>query len=497
MRDSLIYYRTLDELRRVYGPHKRISQFARLGLPLLALPLSVLAMSQVYHSIVAVVRSRMQPGGESVFGLFIAGTLAVGCLAFLGTSSELFREIAGAKDLDFLKLCPLPPLRVMAYRIVLVCCRSVFLLPALILYPFYYIWSLYDSGRAAVLTAVTASFVVWCGLLSLWVAIYVASLRELRFSRKSILLAFNIVIMLVSLPIFYCMMDRNGWNDWMRRFKVEEPSNPILLLFLAGFVVSGVLLFLGALRLWPEVRREQVYGGRAKIPRHRGVLFSKHGHWAILQKDFKDVIRNPAYKHGFLCCLMFFPFVLWAQWKSGAAAAPSSRRTMAILSLIYLVPALVSSRTVSIELRMLGLYRLALPKLERLLDLKWRAQSILNCAIVGILAFPYFVCVRQGARVYEPFYLCGCVVAYVPLLTMLAIALGTFFPSRPGTLNPIGMGKPGMILYFGLSVILFSLLLNYMFLGVLIYSAFLAPLTLVLYLGARRYLLTLCGRKGD
>jgi hypothetical protein len=348
-----------------------------------------------------------------------------------------------------------------------------------------------------VLTAVTASFLVWCGLLSLWVATYVASLRELRFSRKSILLAFNIVMMLISLPVFYCMMDRNGWDGWMRRFKVEEPSNPILFLFLAGFVVSGVLLFRGALRLWPEVGREQAYVRRAKIQRHQGVLFSEYGHWAIIQKDLKDLIRNPAYKHGFLACLMIFPIFLWAQWKSGAGAAPSPRRMMAILSLIYLVPALVSSRTVSIELRMLGLYRLALPKLEHLLDLKWRAQSILNCAIVGILAFPYFVFVRQGARAYEPFYLCGCLVAYVPLQTMLAIALGTFFPSRPGTLNPIGMGKPGMILYFGLSVILFSLLLNYMFLGVLIYSAFLAPLTLVLYLGARHHLLTLCGRKGD
>jgi hypothetical protein len=487
----------LDELRRVYGPYKQISQFMRIALPLLAFPLSVFMMSRVYRSIVEAVRSSMQPGSERVFGLLIAGTLAVGCLAFLAASSELFREIADAKDRDFLKLCPLPPLRVMAYRIVLVSCRTVVFLPALILYPFYYIWSLYDLGRAAVLTAVTASFVVWCGLLSLWVATYVASLRELRFSRKSILLAFNIVITLISLPVFYCMMDRNGWADWTRRFNVADPSNPILLLFLAAFVISGALLFLGALRSWPEVRQEQAYAGRAKILRHHGALFSEQSHWAILQKDFKDLIRNPAYKHGCLCCLMFFPLVLWSQWKSGTGAAPSSRRMMASLSLIYLVPALVSSRTVSIELRMLGLYRLALPKLERLLDLKWRAQSILNCAIVGILAFPYFVYVRQGTRAYEPLYLCGCVVAYVPLQTMLALTSGAFFPSRPGILNPIGMGKPGMILYFGLSVILFSLLLNYLLLGVLIYSAFLVPFTLVLYFGARRYLLTLCGRKGD
>jgi len=496
MRDGLIYCRTLDELRRVHGPYKQISQFVRIALPLLAFPLSVFVMSQVYRSIVEVVRSHMQLEGERVFGLFVAGTLAVGCLVFLAASSELFREIADAKDRDFLKLCPLAPPRVMGYRIVLVCCRTVVFLPALILYPFYYVWSLYDPGRAAVLTAVAASFIAWCGLLSLWVATYVAARRELRFSRKSILLAFNIVITMISLPVFYCMMDRNGWADWMRRFNAAEPSNPILLLFLVGFLVSGVLLFLGALRLWPEVRPEQAYAGCAKIPRRQGALFSEHGHWAILQKDFKDLIRNPAYKHGFLCCLMFFPLVLWAQWKSGASAAPSSRRMMASLSLIYLVPALVSCRTVSIELRMLELYRLALPKLERLLDLKWRAQSILNCAIVGILAFPYFVYVRQGARAYEPLYLCGCVVAFVPLQTMLAIASGAFFPSRPGTLNPIGMGKPGIILYFGLSVILFSLLLNYLFLGVLIYSAFLVPLTLVLYLGARRYLLTLCGRKG-
>lgn len=166
----------------------------------------------------------------------------------------------------------------------------------------------------------------------------------------------------------------------------------------------------------------------------------------------------------------------------------------ACLALLYLVPLMTSARTVALELRMLGFYRLILPKLEYLLDLKWRAQAVLNCLIVALLAFPYFLFVRQGPKPCEAAYFTGCVVVYVPVLTMLALALGTFFPARTVSINPIGMNKWGIILYALLAIVLYSFLLNYMFLDILIYSLFLIPLTLLLYLGARRYLFVLCSQ---
>jgi hypothetical protein len=166
----------------------------------------------------------------------------------------------------------------------------------------------------------------------------------------------------------------------------------------------------------------------------------------------------------------------------------------ACLALLYLVPLMTSARTVALELRMLGFYRLILPKLENLLDLKWRAQAILNCGIVSLLTLPYFLFVRQGPRPYEAAFFAGCVVVYVPILTMLAIALGTFFPARTASMNPIGMNKWGIIFYILLAIILYSFLLNYMFLDILIYSLFFLPLTLLLYMGARRYLFVLCGK---
>ena len=93
---------------------------------------------------------------------------------------------------------------------------------------------------------------------------------------------------------------------------------------------------------------------------------------------------------------------------------------MAALSMIYMAPLFVSARTVSLEYRMIGFYRLVLPKVERLLDLKWRAQAVVNCLIVGGMAMPFFLLVRQGAKSFEPAYYAAAAIVYVPLLTMLA-----------------------------------------------------------------------------
>jgi hypothetical protein len=158
------------------------------------------------------------------------------------------------------------------------------------------------------------------------------------------------------------------------------------------------------------------------------------------------------------------------------------------LAFVYIVPFLFSARTVSLEFRMLQFYRLVFPSAGWVLDHKWKVQSVANILVVSVLAIPLFLLVRGGAKAFEPEYFLACMVVFVPLFTMLALALGTFFASTSNPPNAFGIKPVGGIIYFLLAITLYSFLLNYMYLGTLLYSLFLIPLTVFLYIQARKSL---------
>jgi hypothetical protein len=71
---------------------------------------------------------------------------------------------------------------------------------------------------------------------------------------------------------------------------------------------------------------------------------------------------------------------------------------------------------------------------------------------------------------------------------MLSLALGAFFTSTSTPPNPFGIRPFGGLIYFVMGITLYSFLLNYMYLGTLLYSLLLIPLTVILYIQARRSL---------
>jgi hypothetical protein len=156
------------------------------------------------------------------------------------------------------------------------------------------------------------------------------------------------------------------------------------------------------------------------------------------------------------------------------------------LSYLYLIPFFFSARTASIEFQLVPFYRLVLLDAGRLLDQKWKVQSIVNCTTASALAFPLFLLIRGGERALEPFYFAFCVILFVPVFTMLALALGTIFACTSVPPNAFGIRPYGAAIYFVLTIIMYSFLLNRMVLGAALYSLFLVPLTLLLHLYARR-----------
>lgn len=496
MLNSLVFCRALDEMRRVFRFPRDGFRIVRFLAFILSVPLSVGVMWQLYHALTAFVRSHLRDLGGSAFGPLAAGTAAVGFLVIMGAGSELFREIGNSKDHDLLQVCPVRPARIAAYRVVTALARTAPFSLALVLYPYYYIWSFWSSIQALILLLLVSCFFGWGVVFALCAAVSLLTMRASCLPRHATLLIFNVALVLISFLVFYPLFDRDGWSGTMHRLNIRQPSVVILLLLLLFFVLSAWMMLRRVLRLWPRIRQEaSSVRPKAFLPREPS-LFSISNHWAIFQKDFKDLARNPVYKISLAMALLLFPMVLWSQWKAGAGSPTSWRRMMACLSFLYLVPFMVSARTVSLELRMLGFYRLVLSKLARILDLKWRAQSILNCLAVAALSLPYFLFIRPGPRPWEPLYFAVCVVAYVPLFTMLAIALGALFPVSSAGANPIGMNKWGIVIYMMLAVPLYSFLLNYMIAGILIFSVFLIAATLLLYFGARRYLSVLYGTKG-
>jgi hypothetical protein len=137
---------------------------------------------------------------------------------------------------------------------------------------------------------------------------------------------------------------------------------------------------------------------------------------------------------------------------------------------------------------MLQFYRLVFPKPGWVLDQKWKFQSVLNMLVVTVLALPLFILVRGGAKSFESIYYACCLVVFVPLFTMLSLSLGALFASTSTPPNPFGIRPLGGAIYFLLGIALYSFLLNYMYLGTLLYSLFLIPLTVILYIQARKSL---------
>jgi hypothetical protein len=148
----------------------------------------------------------------------------------------------------------------------------------------------------------------------------------------------------------------------------------------------------------------------------------------------------------------------------------------------------VSGRTVSLEFPLLELYQLVFPRGYSLLDAKLRAQGTVNILVSLAAAFPFFLLLRPGFQTFSALYFMAATVIFVPVLTALALALGTYFPDLSPGPSVLGMRLKGLLLYSLMAVILYSFLLNRMYMATVLYGVFLILVISPLYLGARRRL---------
>jgi hypothetical protein len=429
---AVIGYRTLDALRQVF--HRRGPLRPKLAsiAYLLLLPLWLWLPWQI--SILMVPTARLESRTAAV-SLLCACALGASALFFLGVVPECFREIGLARDQQLLRVCPISPARLLGYRMTFVILRNAPFCAISILLPVSFILrsSAFGPFRLPVILLIIAYF-AWLGLLSLSVSMILLRLGNAwQLARRSGYALLFMIFFLTGSVIIFNILDPSIWTALSRSSSALPPPPWMVYVVPVLLIVSGYWLCRMTLRIWPGATvsdeggqcRERAFSAGKR-------LFSLHPAWAISQKDIRTLFRNPAYRYSLMGCLLLASYCLFLHGRHPPGGSHSWGRLMIAMTYIYWIPLSFSARTVSLEYRMLGLYRLVFPDVGRLLDLKWTIQAFLNCAVAALLGVATLLSLDGNVGILDPAYYLGCVLFCVPLLTMLAIALGTFFPLFPG-----------------------------------------------------------------
>jgi len=506
-----VRYRLLHEWRSALrsGARSRLKAALFLATPALAL-----AIVGGYHAmLIRAAGPWLHAGTARREGVLGAALLASGVLVFLVLWAEITQQIWFAKDQELLAVSPVARRTHVRYFWLFAVLRSAPWTMTFLTLPVLAASALPSAGPGAVAWALALSAVYWAwlALAALCAAASVAAGANCwRLERHACFAILYLLQIGAVAGIISGWLTPSAWltfagNHEIRGAAALLPHNQIAALMVMApmqeprdFAVRAVLLLgiLGCaslacwrvtLRLWPRATLPAATLERDSRPSRARRCRSSFGRgwcWAIFQKDLRDLIRNPVYRNCLLANYLLLFIALWAQ----ARHESSGRLLMTTLPLVYLTPLVVSARTVSREYPLLELYSLALPPGYNLLDAKLAAQGAVNTILAMVAALPFFLLLKPGFQPSAVLLFAGACALYVPVLTALALALGTYFPDLSATPGLLGLKWKGLLLYCLLAVPLYAFVLNRMFPGAALYSAFLIPATALLYAGARRRL---------
>ncbi len=476
-------YRVLDEFRQTLKPNGPFRTKVKALSYFLLLPSAAIVAHQMYRHLFTI--------SEAASPVVVPGMILIGTLSYFIIASELFKEISFAPDLALLRISPVSDAEVLGSRLLFVAVRLLPLYLSQMVFPISIILCRPVPGTSPGVLAVWSILVfTWVQMLAVRTAVGLAEVSSRRCIPRELVSAAILAVGVTSgAAAGFLLMDPAGWGWWQHLLYWAGSSDPALCISSAAFLGLTACHYRGSLRHWPEACAPPEASRIAdrSFP-SENTPFAENPAFALLQKDKKDLLRNPAYRIAFVACSVLLPLALLMQWRAGSQTGPSERRMMTALALLYLVPLLVSARTVSVERSMIGFYRLVLSDVAKLLDWKWRVQAVVNCLITSVLSLPVFLLVRGGRDPHESLHYATAVIVCVPLLTMLAMALGTFFPASSVVSSPIGIRFPGLAAFVAPAVVLYSLLLSRLYIATALYLLVLVLFTLALFARARRRL---------
>ncbi len=482
--EALLRCRLRHEFRRALrnsGSMRRRLAFLTLACSYAVLPCWCW---RLYCILIDSIGGTITAAGTTSTNIVLLSLLNGGLLFLVSASPEVLREVGFAPDQPVIQVSPVSAAVQVRYRLAAALVWSGPFLISWFLLPLAFIHRFIDSAlQQLVWIALWLACCIWLPIFCLRFSVLLHVWADRRgISRHYGFIPFFAACVGAGLFAAHALFTPGLWMD-----AASGPAIPLGVAWgaLLAILSSGPMMYRSVVACWPGIAdpaacRRRGFHGRS------GRVFSRKPARAVFQKDVKDLTRNPAYRIPLILSFLCIPAGLWAQWNSASTGSlPSGRRMLLAGSLLYLTPLFISARTVTLEFKMLDFYRLALPHAGTLLGIKWRFQAGLNVIIVTILALPLFAFLRGGNIPNEPLLFAMATVFGVPVLTMLALALGTFFPVAEARANPVGMGKWGVMVYFLLALVLLSLLVNGMKAAATVYLVFLTVVSGLFFHGAR------------
>jgi hypothetical protein len=513
-----IRYRLLHEWRSILWNNSRSRWKAAL---LFVTPALALATVGSYHAmLIRAAAPDLQAGLARREGVIGAAFLASGALVFLVSCAEILQQVWFARDQELLAVAPVSRHAHIVYSLFFAAWRGAPWAAVFLSLPVLAASALPAAGFWATACAVGlgALFWAWLTCAALCAGVLVpAVFNRTRLERHTLFVlvyllqigAMGFIIRGWLTPAAWlefageyefhgllAMLPHHQMASLIVRCSLQSVAvGALRAILLAGtLLLSALACYLVTLRFWPQATlpaSSRGSGARTTRARRCRQAFLAGRSWVICWKDRRDLLRNPLHRSWLLANYLLLLLGLWAQ----ARKESSSRLLMLILPVICVVPLTVSARTVSQECQFLELYKLIFPAAYSILDAKLRAQGVVNTILSFAVALPFFLLLKPGFETFTVlYYVCICLL-YAPVLTALALALGTYFPDLSATPGMLGLRWQGALLYCLSAAVLYSFLLNRLYLGAALYSLFLVPLTAALYCGARRRLDSLMERR--
>jgi hypothetical protein len=515
---ALLRYRLLHEYRQAVGG--TVWRKCKLLVLIVAPAFGLITVGGYYAFLVQSTAGLLNAGGPSRQRVLDASLLASGAITFFIMFIETLRQFWFAPDGELLALAPISARTGVAYRWLLALLHGAPWVGLFLSLPILTAFAFPQARLATKLLIVIflVLFWIWVAAAALCVAMLLLALStRWHVGRHGLYGTLYLLNMLIFSYIFLHLLTPSGWlvfagklhpPGWLALLPSHQIAAMTVQIQSAGlpcpaFQAAALIVTLGgptllftfaALRLWHWAARPISTAnpsGRASSQDRRFRSFSTSRSWAIIQKDFKDMTRNPVYRNSLIVTSVLLIIGLWAQ----ARRASSSKLLTMTLPLIYMVPFLLSARAVSQEYRMLEFYKLVLPCRYCLLDAKLRVHVVINIAAILAASLPFFVLLKPGFQITTILYFAGAAMLFVPVLTALALALGTYFPDLSAGPSVFGVTIKGLAIYLFLGATLYSLLLNRMIPATGLYFVLLTVISAALYLGARGRLYSLIERR--
>jgi hypothetical protein len=502
--------RAAREWRRAL--HGSLWQRTAVILGLLTPPVFIWIATRLYLRLAYVLHGRtLQSATSSQAALEMAFLISGAMIAAL-TGIEFLREAWFADDQEMFGLAPVAPGRHLAYRSVIAVARAGLWSCALLAFPACLAYFLPGLRVPPLLMSIL--------LIAYWATAVAAGLsgaslllwlvRKAALDPRDVFVVLYILNLLLCLKAFSLVLDPDSFartadqfvhhrtlTDALpqqeianlaanyHRLTVVQTTVGVILTVVSPTLAVMTYCCLGR-KLWEGWRptyREASLGATRRY-HLTGRRFSSNPSWAILQKDIKDLTRNPAYRNATAGVIVLLAIALWIQSRS----AKDSQLLMLVLNLVYFVPLIWSPRAIGQDARFMDIYALSLSDGSRLLSFRLNAHSLVNVVVTFVSAVPFFLFLKPGFQPHTMAYFAIAATIFVPPLTALALALGVLSPASQAVPVPLGINLKGMLCYFLLAIPLYSLLLNRIVVGVAIHALCLTAVALCLCRAAQNHL---------